>query len=68
MNCKMPVIWFETIMKSEIPDEELEDDEQDIFVSLDVIVVKPVDNTLVNCCCKRRGMIFSKSDFFSFLT
>ena len=27
MNCKMPVIWFETIMKSEIPDEELEDDD-----------------------------------------
>lgn len=27
MNCKMPIIWFETVMKSEIPDEELEEDD-----------------------------------------
>ena len=29
MSCKMPVIWFETILKSEIPPEELEDGEDD---------------------------------------
>lgn len=28
MSCKMPVIWFETLMKSEIPDEELEEDDE----------------------------------------
>ena len=27
MSCKMPVIWFETILKSEIPLEEKEDDD-----------------------------------------
>lgn len=27
MSCKMPVIWFETVLKSEIPDEELEEDD-----------------------------------------
>lgn len=27
MSCKMPVIWFETVMKADIPDEELEEDD-----------------------------------------
>ena len=31
MSCKMPVIWFETILKSEIPLEEKEDDDEVII-------------------------------------